>query len=135
MIVMAFDFGTRCIGVAVGDAQSHGIRPLPSLGARAGHPEWNDVDRLIADWRPHTLVVGLPLNMDGSYQRLSRMAQAFADQLEKRYCRDTVMVDERLTTQEARDRLFQQGGYRALQKSAVDGESACLILDQFLAEL
>ena len=78
-------------------------------------------------------MVGLPLNMDGTEQELTQRARKFANRLNGRFGLPVELQDERLTTTEARAEIFQRGGYRALNKSKVDGTSACLILESWFA--
>ena len=86
---------------------------------------------VIADWQPDLLVVGLPLNMDGTEQPLTQRARKFANRLHGRFNLPVELHDERLTTVEARAEIFSRGGYRALKKGKVDSISACLILESW----
>lgn len=127
--VLGFDFGTQRIGVAAGQgitATAHAVAVLP---ARDGKPDWQAVTRLLAEWRPEALVVGLPLNMDGTEQELTRLARRFGRQLAGRYNLPVYEMDERLTSVEARQNL---GRYHP--DTAVDDEAARLILESWLAE-
>src|SRR5437868_4556129 len=81
-VVLGFDFGTKRIGVAVGQSLTRTARPLAMLKAKEGSPDWNEVARVIAEWKPDALVVGFPLNMDGTEQPLTHRARHFAEQLE-----------------------------------------------------
>lgn len=103
--VVGFDFGTRKIGVAAGQALTGSATPLEAVPCRNGRPDWARIQELLDEWRPELLVVGLPLNMDGSASESSRKARRFARQLAGRFERRTRMVDERLSTREARERL------------------------------
>jgi putative Holliday junction resolvase len=76
--------------------------PLGTLAARGGMPDWSRVDALIKEWQPTMLVVGLPLNMDGTMSEMAEAARAFAGDLEKRFKVPVALCDERLTTFEAR---------------------------------
>lgn len=99
---MAFDFGTRHIGIAVGQFVTRTANPLTTLAAIDGNPNWSEVDELINTWKPESLVVGLPLNMDRTESEMCEHARAFAGKLEKRFSLRVHMVDERLTTFEAK---------------------------------
>ncbi|MFW6094336.1 MAG: Holliday junction resolvase RuvX [Pseudomonadota bacterium] len=101
--VLAFDYGERHIGVAVGQTVTATANPLTTLRARNGRPDWNVVARLVREWRPVLLVVGLPLNMDDTESDMSARATAFARDLERRTGVATRLVDERLTTRAARE--------------------------------
>lgn len=130
--LLGFDFGLKHIGVAVGQTLTRTAQPLTSLKAESGIPQWNEVKKLISEWRPHALVVGIPLNMDGSEQPLTLAAQQFVKQLEEFFHLTVHLVDERLTSVEARAYLFEHGGYKALQKKAIDSMAAKLILESWL---
>lgn len=132
--IMAFDFGTRSIGVAIGQHVTCIARPLTAFKARDGVPDWQQIERLLNEWRPDTVVVGLPLNMDGSEQPLTARARKFANRLHGRFGVQVVLHDERLSTVEARAGLFARGGYRALEKGKVDAGSAVSILESWLEQ-
>ena len=74
--VLAFDFGTKSIGVAVGQEITGTASPLPALKARDGIPDWNVIEKLYEEWQPHVVVVGLPLNMDGTEQEMTQRARS-----------------------------------------------------------
>jgi putative Holliday junction resolvase len=133
--VLGFDFGTHCIGVAVGQTVTGTATPLPVVKAQAGEPNWHDVDDLMARWKPDALMVGMPFAKDGSEQEITRAAKKFCNQLHGRYGLKVYEIDERFTTKDARQSLFEQGGYRALDKYAVDGWSAKLIVESGLSML
>ncbi len=99
--VMAFDFGMRHIGVAVGQFITHTANPLATLSAINGKPDWDRLGNLIETWQPERLIVGLPLNMDHTEGEMCESARRFAKKLEHRYSLTVHMVDERLTTFEA----------------------------------
>ncbi|HAW77355.1 MAG TPA: Holliday junction resolvase RuvX, partial [Alteromonas australica] len=79
--VLAFDFGTKSIGVAVGQEVTGTASPLAALKARDGIPDWQQIAALYEEWQPHLVVVGLPLNMDGSEQEMTQRAKKFANRL------------------------------------------------------
>lgn len=127
MTVLAFDFGTKSIGCAVGQSITGTAQALPAFKAQDGIPNWDAIGKCLAEWQPDRVVVGLPLNMDGSEQDLTVRARKFAHRLHGRFGVAVELQDERLTTTEARAEIFGRGGYKALSKSKVDGISACLI--------
>lgn len=129
---LGFDFGSACIGVAVGQTVTGTASPLQVVKAQAGEPNWEDVDDLIARWKPDVLMVGMPFAKDGSEQEITRAAKKFSNQLRDRYGLTVYEIDERFTTKEARQCLFEQGGYRALDKLSVDEWSAKLIVESGL---
>ncbi|OUS09174.1 Holliday junction DNA helicase RuvA [Gammaproteobacteria bacterium 54_18_T64] len=128
---MAFDFGTRQIGLAVGQTLTSSGQPLAVLKARDGQPNWQQVSDYIEQWQPDMLIVGLPLNMDGSESPFCQRARKFARRLQGRMTLPAVMVDERLSTAEAKSRGEQPSSYR---DKPVDSEAACLILETWLQE-
>ncbi len=127
--VLAFDFGIRRIGVAVGEPEVGAAHPLPGI-ALTGEARFAAVARLLAQWKPARLVVGLPLGADGTAHELTRRAERFARQLRGRFGLPVELVDERFTSVEAESRL--RG--RRHGKVAVDSVAAQLILEQFLGE-
>lgn len=129
--LLAFDFGTRSIGVAIGQSVTRTARPLLSLKARDGVPDWQQVEKLVREWQPTLTIVGLPLNMDGTEQPLTARARKFAQRLHGRFGIKVELHDERLSTVEARADLFEHGGYRALDKGSVDAASAMVILESW----
>lgn len=133
-ILLGFDFGMKRIGVAVGQTITQTARPLATLKANQGVPQWKELNKLIKIWQPDALVVGIPLNMDGTEQPLTRAAQEFSAALKQQYGLSVYGIDERLSTKDARERLFKQGGYKALQDGQVDSVAAQLILQNWLIE-
>lgn len=129
--LLGFDFGTKSIGVAVGQQLTGTARPLVALKAQEGTPDWNLIARLLEEWQPDFVVVGLPLNMDGTEQPLTARARKFANRLHGRFGIQVELQDERLSTVEARAALFERGGYRALNKGQVDSQSAVIILQDW----
>ncbi|WP_339058273.1 Holliday junction resolvase RuvX [Candidatus Regiella endosymbiont of Tuberolachnus salignus] len=126
--IMAFDFGTKSIGVAIGQTITGTATALSALKARDGIPDWLQVEKLLREWQPELVVVGLPLNMDGTEQPLTSRARKFANRLHSRFNVKIALHDERLSTVAARSHLFDHGGYRALDKGSVDAASAAVIL-------
>ncbi|GGO68632.1 Holliday junction resolvase RuvX [Bowmanella pacifica] len=132
--LLGFDFGTKSIGVAAGQEITGTAAPLAALKAVDGIPDWSKVEALFAEWQPHLVVVGLPLNMDGTDQQVTHGARKFANRLNARFKVRVETCDERLTTADARARLFELGGYKKLDKQKVDSVAACLILESWMAE-
>ena len=130
--VLAFDFGLRQIGVAVGNCLLGTSQPLSILKARDGQPDWEAVSALIAEWGPALLVVGDPLNMDDSVGELAQRARKFARRLEGRFGLPVEMVDERLSSFEAKQAM-REAGHRGDYKTApADSLAAELILRTWL---
>ena len=107
--LLAFDFGKRRIGVAVGQTLTETASPLETVPVKRSAPDWDAISRLIQTWQPDALVVGNPLNMDGSEQTLTRDARRFGNQLRGRFNLPVHAADERLSTVEARSRMAEQG--------------------------
>lgn len=132
--IIAFDFGTRRIGVAVGQAITGTATPLPPLSATQGVPDWLLVKELERVWKPQAWVVGLPLNMDGTEQPITKQVRQFIEALQLHTQLPVYEMDERLSTKEARAELFEARGYAALQKESVDSVAAKLILERWFLQ-
>ena len=130
--VLAFDFGTKSIGVAVGQEITGTASPLAALKARDGIPDWNVIEKLYEEWQPQLVVVGLPLNMDGTEQEVTQRAKKFANRLHGRFKVAVDLCDERLTTTDAKSMLFELGGYKKLTKEKIDSVSACVIFTSWV---
>ena len=131
--LLGFDYGTKRIGVAVGQDISRSVTPLTTLSSQNDKPDWDAIGKLIAEWHPDRLVVGLPLHLDGSPQPLTEKAQRFGNQLKGRYNLPVDMVDERLTSHEAEAELAKRGGKMA--KADIDALAAALILQSWLDQI
>ena len=94
-ILLGFDFGMKRIGVAVGQTVTKTARPLETLKAKQGVPHWEKILKLIKTWQPDALIVGIPLNMDGTPQPLTEAAEQFANELKKRFELPVYGIDER----------------------------------------
>jgi len=132
--ILAFDFGLSRIGVAVGNSLLGTTTPLPVLRAKEGIPQWPALDALVSEWRPDLLVVGEPLNMDGSASELGARAAKFARRLHGRLGLDVVMVDERLSSFAAKQTSREQGHRGDFRRQPVDSLAAELILQTWFAE-
>ncbi|MCL7462187.1 Holliday junction resolvase RuvX [Pseudomonas sp. NW5] len=133
-LLLGFDYGTRQIGVAVGQAITGQARELCVLKAQNGVPDWSQIERLVNEWQPDAIVVGLPLNMDGTPSEMSARAEKFARRLHGRFNRPVFTHDERLTTFEAKGLRLnegQRGGYR---ERPVDALAAALLLEGWLQQ-
>ncbi len=131
-ILMAFDFGMKRIGTAIGQTVTQSAKPLENIPARDGIPDWEKLDKLIKVWEPSVFIVGLPLNMDGSEQEITLAVKRFGKRLSARYQLPTHFNDERMSSLEAREHLFADGGYRALQNNDIDSVAAKLILESWM---
>ena len=123
-LVLGFDFGTSKIGVAVGQRLTSTASPIGKVRASQGKPNWAAMDRIILEWQPYLLVVGLPLNMDDSKGDMAEAAERFARRMQGRYKIPFEMFDERLSTFEAMQQQYDD----------IDAAAACLILESWLSD-
>lgn len=126
-----FDFGTKRIGLAVGQIITCQARPLTTINYYKQQPNWAQIEKQMKEWRPGAFIVGIPYNMDGTEQNTTKLAKIFCQQCRKRFALDVHEMDERLSTIEARAQLFEQGGYKALQENEIDAYAAKLILESW----
>ena len=126
--VIGFDYGSHWIGIAVGQTLTLQARPLNAV--RNG--DWNAIARIIEEWQPQRLIVGLPLNMKGEAQEMSAAAERFARRLEGRFGIAASMVDERLTTREAYTIAIDNGNRKS--KRQIDSLAAALITESWLRD-
>lgn len=135
--VMGFDFGTKVIGVAIGQAVTRTASALMLLPARDGVPDWLQVEKLVKEWQPDGFVVGIPLNMDGTETELAPRARKFGNRLTGRFGKPWFPADERLSTRDAWDALetqHQRSGRsgRISGDRRVDAVAAALVLTSWL---
>jgi putative Holliday junction resolvase len=128
---MAFDYGLRQIGVAVGNTVTGTAQALCTLRARDGIPDWDQIAALLKEWQVGQLVVGLPLNMDDSESELSQRAQKFGRRLHGRFDLPVDYMDERLSSFEAKQQLAEQGHRGNYQQQPADALAAQLILQSW----
>lgn len=133
--VLGFDFGTKYIGVAIGQELTGSASPLGSVKANDGIPNWDNIEKYLKEWQPDIVVVGLPLNMDGTEQPMTKSAKKFGNRIHGRFGLPVEFQDERLTTADAKERLFSQGGYKNLKKDNIDSHSAMLIIESYFENL
>ncbi|MDA8484972.1 Holliday junction resolvase RuvX [Pseudomonas resinovorans] len=133
-LLLGFDYGTKQIGVAVGQAVTGQARELKVLKAQNGVPDWQQVEALVREWQPDAMVVGLPLNMDGTPSDMSARAEKFARRLNGRFNLPVFTHDERLTTFEAKGHRMAQGQRDGYRDRPVDALAAALLLEGWLAE-
>ena len=130
-VVLAFDFGIKRIGVAMGESMLGQARPLTTVRLEANAPRFAAIEKLIDEWQPSLLVVGLPLNVDGTEHEMSARARRFANQLKGRFARPVTLVDERYSSVEAESQLKQHGGHWTDTKDQVDATAAQIILQSY----
>jgi putative Holliday junction resolvase len=134
MSIIAFDFGRRRIGVAVTDVSNLGVHPLTTIERADPRSDLEAVRALLADRQVERVIVGLPLNMDGSESSSSASARAFAQTLSENLGLPVELHDERLSSFEARERLKQGTLRRSERKRVVDQVAAMVILESWLAQ-
>ena len=105
---MAFDFGIKNIGIAIGQEITKTASTFYSLSATDGQPNWTEMDKIINEWQPNLFVVGDPFNMDGTRSKIQDLADRFSNSLNKRYDIDIEKTDERLSSREAKERLEKE---------------------------
>ncbi len=132
--VLAFDYGTRRIGVAAGQELLGTGQPLTMLPARDGIPDWQQIERLLDEWQPDLVVVGLPLNMDDTENEMCARARKFGKRIHGRFHLPVEMVDERLTSFEAKGDVMAAGGSRDFGRHGVDDRAAVLILETWFRQ-
>ena len=130
--MLAFDFGLVQMGVAVGNTELRSTQPLSVLRAKERVPDWHMVEKLVREWQPDLLVVGDPLNMDGSDSELCERARKFARRLHGRLGLPVEMVDERLTSFEAKQISREQGHRGDYKRRPIDSQAAELVLQSWL---
>lgn len=127
--ILAFDFGTRRIGVAVGNTLTRMAHPLATIDAREAASRLASIAALCDEWRPARLVVGLPLHADGTPHVMTARARGFATELGRRFVLPVSLVDERWTSESARDQLAA-GGHGGREGRARRDEVAAQIILQ-----
>src|SRR5215813_3158104 len=128
--VLAFDFGTRRIGVAVGETAVGVAHPLATLANR--DPTLDEIAALVAEWRPVLLLVGLPTHADGTPHAMTAKARRFAARLRARFALPVALSDERFTTREASSSLREASGSATKRKAARDAVAAQILLQAYL---
>ena len=130
-LIMAFDFGTQKTGMAVGSSLIESATPLPLFPMKDGIPNWDNLLKLVKQHQPNVFLVGLPLNMDDSESELSARARKFARRLRHQTNIETWMVDERLTTSEARDELDHYQAQGRGKNLSADSLAAALFIESW----
>ena len=130
-LIIAFDFGTQKTGMAVGSSMIESATPLALFPMKDGIPNWDELLKIIKQHQPNLFLVGLPLNMDDSESELSTRARKFARRLRHQTNIETLMVDERLTTREARDELDHYHAQGRAKKLAADSIAAALFIESW----
>lgn len=131
---LCFDFGLKRIGVAIGNDLLDKAQELKPIAARDGIPDWQVIEQLLHEWKPDLVVVGKPLNMDGSDSDMTLRARKFCNRIKGRFNIAVDMMDERLSSFAAKQEIRQRQGYTDFGQHSADGRAACLILESWLAQ-
>ena len=125
MQIVAFDFGTKKIGVAVGQTATYTSSPLQVIINKDDKVNWNEISSLLNEWKPELIIVGKPLNMDGTDSEIMKQVERFYQKLKKIYDTNFEYIDERLTTFEARQILEDTN------INNVDANAAKILIDNW----
>jgi putative Holliday junction resolvase len=128
---LCFDFGLKRIGVAIGSDLIRKARQLSPMKAKDGIPNWQELEKLLREWQPKAVIVGLPLNMDGTESELSTRARKFGNRIHGRFHTVVHMHDERLSSYEAKGMVLEEKGHVDFGDHSVDGLAACLVLESW----
>lgn len=133
---IALDYGLKRIGVASGNTLTRSANPVGIVPANDGVPDWTALERVVREWRPAVIVVGIPYTMDGGEGSITAAARRFADDVAARFGIEVVRVDERLSSKAAEAELKRRRASgeltRRIRKSDVDPLAACVLLEQWL---
>ncbi|XBC45091.1 MAG: Holliday junction resolvase RuvX [Buchnera aphidicola (Schlechtendalia chinensis)] len=133
MTILAFDFGRKNIGVAVGQKITKTAQVLPSIKIKNKKIKIEIFENLFYEWHPNFIIVGLPLNMDGTKQKITKESEKFSKKIFEHFKIPIYLHDERLTTVEAKTILFEKHGFKSLRKSRIDSISAAIILESWFS--
>ena len=132
-LAIGFDYGLARIGVATGQTLTQTASPLTALPAKDGTPQWEEIEKLLAEWKPDVVVVGLPLHEDGTMSDMAERAKKFGQRIHGRLGVQVAFIDEYLSTRDAREHLNYKG--RASdQDGKLDATAASVILERWLGE-
>jgi len=129
--IMAFDFGEKRIGIATGETMLKTAHALTIIESERNEIRFAEIGKLIQEWKPSLLVVGLPTHMDGNQHQLTYLSKKFAQRLEGRFDLPVIMIDERLSSAEAEQQLTDAGVPEKLQKNMIDAVAAQVILQSY----
>ena len=133
--ILAFDFGLQRTGVAVGNTLTGSASPECTLQSRDEKPDWDGISNLIEEWKPELIVVGMPIELDGSESPLKKRIERFCNQLNGRYNLPVEQENEQFTSIEAAQRLKQlrqSGRKQKVKKEEVDKIAASIILENWM---
>ena len=133
-VIVAFDFGLKHIGMAVGQEITNTAQTFYSLKAESGEPNWDELDIIVRDWQPKLFVVGNPINMDGSDRDIKEKSDKFSNLIRQRYNIPVELMDERLSTREARERMKSDSVHFVEASADTHQISAQIILESWFRE-
>ena len=133
-VIVAFDFGLKHIGMAIGQEITNTAQTFYSLKAESGEPNWDELDIIVRDWQPKLFVVGNPINMDGSDSDMKEKSDKFSNLIRQRYNIPVELMDERLSTREARERMKSDSGHFVDASADAHQISAQIILESWFRE-
>ena len=128
--VLAFDFGLKQIGIAFGQTITNQSTGIKIIKAKNGIPNWDEIKTIVEEWNPNTLIVGLPVNMDDSESEMSCLARAFAKGLKDRIHKSVKLMDERLSSREAKNKVKEV--FKNFDATKADHIAAAFILQSYL---
>ncbi|WHN65313.1 Holliday junction resolvase RuvX [Cysteiniphilum sp. QT6929] len=131
--LIGLDYGKSRIGIASGQMITKTATPIATISAKQGEPEWHELDKIIKQWRPSDIIVGLPIDAKDQETKITEEARVFAQKIELRYQKPVHLISETFSTREARWRLeeVQNKSNRHLK---VDAFAACVILETWMNE-
>ncbi len=132
--IIAFDFGLKNLGVAVGQTITASASELPPLKARDGIPNWEQLGKLLDDWKPDLVVIGNPINLDDTASELSVRAKKFGNRINGRFAVAVALVDERYSSKEAKSQARDHGHKGDYGNNPIDSIAARIILETWLNE-
>ncbi len=134
--VLGFDFGTKKIGVAVGQSITQTVTPLITLPSKNQKPDWLAIEKQIKEWQPDILIVGLPVHLDGEDQPITQAAKKFGNQLNGRFQLPVEFMDERLSSYEAEERLREINDPKInIGKKQTNKRQKAMDIDKIAAQL
>ena len=133
-VIMAFDYGLRNIGIAIGQNITKSSSTFYAIKAKEGEPDWIKLDSIVKEWEPTLFIVGDPFNMDGTRSEFQKRISQFSTKLKNRYKIRLHMMDERLTTKEAKERI-KTGSSELKESTNKHSISAQIILEDWFRSM
>ena len=130
--VLGFDFGTKRIGIATGQTITNTASPTVTLNQVNGAPDWNGIKKLVGQWKPQALIVGIPYHLDGKESEMTEIVQNFCDELTNRFPIPLFKVNETLSSYEAEEKLKKNMKLGQHNKQEIDKMAAAIILQSWL---